>query len=119
MLMPVTVIGRSNHRLPMAPVTLLTSSGAAIVRTPTVPIGHSELSMSMVCLARIPWGVLVSIWRPYAASAGAGPVWAQPQARAVTSATAIFSVVARRRARLALRLSAGPRNVQHNLELEQ
>ena len=31
-----------------------TLCGAAIVRTPTVPIGQSEFSMSMVCLARSP-----------------------------------------------------------------
>ena len=58
---PETVIGRSSHRLPIAAVMPLTCCGAAIVRTPTVPIGQSELSMSMVCLARSPWGVLVSM----------------------------------------------------------
>jgi hypothetical protein len=41
--------------------TKSTISGAANVRTPTGPIGQSELSMSMVCLARSPWGVLVSM----------------------------------------------------------
>jgi hypothetical protein len=45
----------------MAAVMGLTCWGTAIVRTPTVPIGHSELTMSMVCLARSPWGVLVSM----------------------------------------------------------
>src|SRR3954451_17112001 len=114
-----TVIGRSHHRLPMAVVMGLTWSGAAMVRTPTVPIGQSELSMSMVCLARSPWGVLISMGTPYAASAGAGPVCAHPQARATTRRTASVSVVAPRRARPALRVGVGPRNVQHNLELQQ
>src|SRR3954453_4045620 len=117
MLIPLTVIGRSHHRLPIAAVMPLTCAGAPIVRTPTVPIGHSELTMSMVCLARSPWGVLVSMCKPYAASAGAGMVSVHPQARALTSTTA--NVVAQYRARLALRRGAGPRNVQHNLELEQ
>src|SRR4029079_12844925 len=92
----------------------------AIVRTPTVPIGQSELTMSMVCLARSPWGVLVSMWTPYAASAtGADPVLAHPQARATTSATGTVRPAAVRSARPALRLGASPRNVQHNLELEE
>ena len=89
------------------------------MRTPTVPIGQSELSMSMVCLARSPWGVLVPMWTPYAASAGAGPVFAQPLARATTIVTATVSPAAPCRARPALRLRAGPSNVQHNLELQQ
>src|SRR6478672_4836776 len=118
--MLLTVIGRSHHRLPMAVVMPLTCSGVAIVRTPTVPIGQSELTMSIVCLARSPCGVLVSMWTPYAASAtGAGPALAHPQARATTSATAIVKSAALRRAWPALRVGASPRNVQHNLELEQ
>src|SRR5690348_12844083 len=113
--MPATVIGRSSHRLPIADVMALTWSGAAIVRTPTVPIGHSELSMSMVCLARRPCGVLIPIGTPYVVSAtGAGvAVLVQPQASPTVSAAATDSVVALR----ALCLSA--RNVQDNLELEQ
>src|SRR5437899_1727055 len=117
--MPVTVIGRSNHRLPMAEVTASTCCGAAIVRTPTVPIGQSELSMSIVCLARRPWGVLISIGAPYVVSAtGAGvALVVQPLASATTSATATDSVVAVRALRPAL--FAGARNVQYNLELEE
>src|SRR5690348_10507652 len=115
MSMPATVIGRSNHRLPIAEVIWLTCCGAAIVRTPTVPIGHSELSMSTVCLARRPCGVLIGIGAPYAASATGtvGTLFAQPPANAVTSATATDTVAAAR----ALCLSA--RNVQDYLELEQ
>src|SRR5690349_7636862 len=86
-----------------------------MVRTPTVPIGHSELSMSMVCLARRPCGVLISIGTPYVVSAtGAGvAVVVQPLTRPMTSAAATDTVAAVR----ALRL--GARNVQDNLELEQ
>src|ERR1700752_3000513 len=55
---------------------------------------------------------------PYAASAtGVGPGFAHPQARATTSAT--VSPAATYRALPALRRGAGPRNVQHNLELQQ
>ena len=83
------------------------------------PIGQSELSMSMICLARRPCGVLVSMWMLCAAPAGpAGPASAQPQARATTIVTATVIVVAQRRARLASGLGVGPRNVQHNLELQ-
>src|SRR3712207_7587898 len=41
------------------------------------------------------------------------------EARAVTSAAAVTSAVARRPARLASALVAGPGNVKHNLELQQ
>ena len=75
--------------------------------------------MSMTCLARRPCGVLVSMWVLCAAPAGpAGPASAQPQARATTIVTATVIVVAQRRARLASGLGVGPRNVQHNLELQ-
>ena len=76
--------------------------------------------MSMICLARRPCGVLVSMWMLCAAPAGpAGPASAHPQARAATSVTATDIEVARRRALLASGLRVGPRNVQHNLELQQ
>src|ERR1700754_1481207 len=55
-----------------------------------------------------------------AAPAGpAGPASAHPQARAMTIVTATDAVVVQRRALLASGLGVGPRNVQHNLELEQ
>ena len=90
-----------------------------MVATPTVPIGHSELIMSMVCLARRPWGVLISIGAPYVVSAtGAGAaVFAQPHANTTTSAAAIDRLAAARALRRAL--LAGARNVQDNLELEE
>ncbi len=62
--MPVTLIGRSHHSRSMAPATSSTMLEVASVRTPTVPMGQSELTMSMVCLARRPWGVLVSMCAP-------------------------------------------------------
>src|ERR1700694_2392219 len=115
---PVTVKGRSHHSPSSLVPTSSTISGAASVRTPIGPIGQAELSMSTVCSARRPGVVWVSMWTPYAASAGAiGPLWAQPQARATT--TAAVNATPRRRARLALCLGAGPGNVQHNLELQQ
>src|SRR5712675_2427556 len=114
----VTRKGRSHQIESSLVPTSSTISGAASVRTPTGPIGQSELSMSMVCLARSPCGVLVSMRTPYAASAaGAGPVLVHPQAMATTSATVSPAALCRRRP--ALRLGAGPRNVQHNLELQQ
>src|SRR6478672_12046455 len=59
------------------------------------------------------------MWMLCAAPAGAvGPASAQPQARAATVATASVSL-AQRRARPASRLGVGPRNVQHNLELQK
>ena len=87
---PLTVNGRSHHSVFHGRGDRRRPARARpACATPTVPIGQSELSMSMVCLARSPCGVLVSMWTPYAASAaGAGPVLAQPQARATTSATA-------------------------------
>src|SRR5215208_4764315 len=61
----------------------------------------------------------MSMGTPYAASAvGAVPVLAQPQASAMTSTIATVRPAARR-TRPALRLRAGPCNVQHNLELEK
>ena len=73
----------------------------------------------MVCLARSPWGVLIWIGTPYAASEGAGRVVAHPQAMAATVTSATVLVIARRRARPASRLGVGPCNVKNNLELEQ
>src|SRR5690349_13572728 len=112
--MAVTVMGRSAHSRSIAPATHSTCSGTASVATGTTPIGQSELTMSSSCLARGPCGVLVSMCIPYAASATGGPVWAHPEARTA-------AVVAR-----AARTSTGrdvllacPRNVQHNLELQQ
>ena len=73
----------------------------------------------MVCLARSPWGVLISIGTPYVVSATGADVavFAQPHANATTSATATEREAAARALRAAL--LAGARNVQDNLELEQ
>ena len=98
-----------------------TLSGAASVLTPTGPIGQSELSMSMVCWARRPCGVLVSIWSP-ASAAFAGGVGG---GRAAATSAATSAAVARQRRGAvphrapALLACAGPGNVQHNLELQQ
>src|SRR5215218_7321435 len=55
-----------------------------------------------------------------AAPAGpAGPASAHPQARAATSVATTAIEVAQRRALLASGLGVSPRNVQHNLELQQ
>src|SRR5215212_9165630 len=55
-----------------------------------------------------------------AAPAGpAGPASAHPQARAATSVATTAIEVAQRPALLASRLGVSPRNVQHNLELQQ
>ncbi|BDB45342.1 hypothetical protein MKCMC460_56660 [Mycobacterium sp. 20KCMC460] len=66
-----------------------TFSGAARVPTPTGPIGQSELSMSIVCCARSPGGVVVSIRCPTSAALadGVGDV-AHPGASANTSTAA-------------------------------
>ena len=58
------VNGRSHHIPSIVVSTESTMSGAASVRTPTGPMGQSEFSMSMVCLARTPGGVRMSIRRP-------------------------------------------------------
>src|SRR6185312_15533245 len=100
--------------------TLLTISGAASVLTPLGPIGQFELSMSMVCLARKPAGVLVLIFTPGSTvfDDDADGV-EQLQTSAPASATAATETAARRYARPALGLRASPGNVQHNLELQQ
>ncbi len=105
---PQVAHGARRRRRPVA--------APAIVRTPTVPMGHSELSMSMVCFARRPCGVLIAIGTPYVASAAG--------ATGVLSAAARTRMLQRARPRptarvtpRALRLVA--RNVQDNLELEQ
>src|ERR1700716_1055577 len=116
----VTRKGRSHQIESSLVPTSSTISGAASVRTPTGPIGQSELSMSMICLARRPCGVLVSMWMLCAAPAGpAGPASAHPQARATTTVTTTDIEVAQRRALLASGLGVGPRNVQYNLELQK
>ena|SRR6478735_12818319 len=115
----VTVNGRSHQMVSIVTPTFSTAWGAARVRTPTGPIGQSLLSMSMVCLARRPCGVLIWMGTPYAASVGAGRDVAHPQARAATRANATVSAVARRRAPAASRRSVGPRNVKYNFELQQ
>ena len=97
-----------------------TISGAARVLTLTGPMGQSEFSMSMTCLARTPCGVLVSIRTPaspaLAGGAGAGAQLSRGRRRALSR----WPVPPRSgAARRALRVCAGPGNVQHNLELEQ
>ena len=112
MSIPVRVYGRSHQSRSMTAVIGSTISGAARVVTLTGPIGHSELSMSMIWRARTPCGVLVSIRRPaLAVGAGGG---AQLLASPTTVDTAVTSASALRR----LRIRVGPGNVQHNLELE-
>src|ERR1700733_8474442 len=94
--------------------------GAARVRTPTGPIGQSELSMSKLCWARSPGGVRVSIARPglaaFACGDGDGE---QPGARVATSAAAAVRASTRCRAgrRLFSRLTPG--NVHDDLEFQQ
>ena len=98
--------------------TLFTILGAARVATPLEPIGQSEFSMSTVCLARKPGGVFMLIFTPVAAATDDADGVEQLQTRALATATAASDAAPRRRARPALRLRAGPRNVQHNLELQ-
>ena len=64
------VNGRSHQILSIVAPTSSMIFGAARVRIPLGPIGQSELSMSMICLARRPCGVLVSMWMLCAAPAG-------------------------------------------------
>src|ERR1700738_5076725 len=117
--MPVTVSALSHQRFSMVSRTLFTMSGAARVPTPLEPIGQSEFSMSTVCWARKPGGVFLLIFTPASAvtddADGVEPLHTRP----LTTATAASDAAARRSARLALRLRAGPCNVQHNLELQQ
>ncbi|CPB43374.1 Uncharacterised protein [Mycobacterium tuberculosis] len=61
---PASANGRSHQSASMVVLTVSTCPGAARVPTPISPIGQSELSMSMVCCARRPGGVLVSIRCP-------------------------------------------------------
>ena len=73
-----------------------TSSVAASVLIPLGPMGQSELSMSMTCLARTPCGVLMLIRTPASpAFAGGVEVGAQPSARAVTRMALQISASAR------------------------
>ena len=92
-------------------------SGAANVFTLTCPMGQSEFSMSMTCLARTPCGVFVSIRTPGLAAGAFGD--AQPVANTETTEIVETSATARRCGRRALPLGVGPCNVQHDLELEQ
>ena len=92
-------------------------SGAANVLTLTCPMGQSEFSMSMTCLARTPCGVFVSIRTPGLAAGAFGA--AQPVASPATTVIAVASAAARRSGRRALSRGVGPCNVQHDLELEQ
>ena len=96
-----------------------TSAGAARVRTPGLPIGQSELSMSMVCRARKPGGVRVSIGIGLAALACGEREGVQAGARVTSSAAVAVTVSTRDRAerRLASRLGAG--NVHDNFEFQQ
>lgn len=81
-----------------------------------VPIGQSELSMSITCCARTPCGVLRSIRTPaFAAGAGGGAQLVRRHAAEMTLAVAS----ARRLGRRVLRGGVGAGNVQHYLELEQ
>src|SRR6516164_10533602 len=117
---PAKVKGRSHQRPSMVVSTDSTLSGAARVPTPTGPIGQSELSMSMVCRARSPGGVLVSIPRPVFAALACGEgEGAQPGARVTTSAAAAPNAARRRRADRALTSLVVPGNVHHNLEFQQ
>src|ERR1700752_770705 len=117
---PSRVNGRSHQSSSMVVCTDSTLSGAARVRTPTGPMGQSELSMSMVCWARRPGGVLVSICRPafaaFACGAGDG---AQPGVRVAISAAPAVNASTRRHVRRRLPRLAGPGNVHHNFEFQQ
>src|ERR1700739_2035726 len=113
------VNGRSHQRFAMLDSTGLIISAVARVATPIGPIGQSELSMSSVCWARKPAGVLMSIWRPVPAAVAAGVGGgAKPEARAPTNAAAV-NAATRCRTWRGLRLVAGSGNVQHNLEFQQ
>src|ERR1700747_3531326 len=117
---PFRVKGRSHQSPSMVVSTDSTLSGAARGRTPTGPIGQSELSMSIVCWARRPGGVLVSIPRPvFAAFAGGEGEGAQPGVRATTNAAPPPSAARRRPAGRLLSRLVGPGNVEHNLEFQQ
>ncbi len=104
----------------MVASTESTLLGAASVATPAGPIGQSELSMSMVCWARRPGGVTVSIRRcGLAALADGVGEDEHPGVSVRTSAAAAVSTVARR-SRLRRRLVSRrvPCNVEHNLEFQ-
>ena len=85
--------------------TPLTTSGAASVRTPTSPIGQSEFSMSMVCLARKPGGVLMLIFTPSSTVTDDADGVAQLH---VTTATTASEAAACRRARARYALAPDP-----------
>ena len=91
-------------------------SVAASVLTPLGPMGQSELSMSMICLARTPCGVLMLIRTPDVAGIRGRRRGLQAQHVAPSGGPGMalqISAIAR------LSLRAWPGNVQHNLELEQ
>src|ERR1700752_466386 len=75
--------------------------------------------MSTVCWARRPGGVFLLMVTPAAAVTEDADGVEQLQTRTLTTATTASAAAARRCARRALRLCAGPCNVQHNLELQQ
>src|ERR1700722_14871187 len=116
--MPATATGLPHQRFSMVSRTLFTMSGAARVPTPLEPIGQSEFSMSTVCWARKPGGGVLLIFTPVSAVTDDADGVEQLQTRTLTTATAASDTAARRSARRALRLRAGPCNVQHNLELQ-
>lgn len=73
----------------------------------------------MVCWARRPGGVLVSIRRPtFAAFADGVGDEEQPGVSVTTSAAAALSASARRAAARRLPGLFGPGNVEHNLEFQ-
>src|ERR1700733_1545102 len=116
---PLSVKGRSHQSFSMVVSTGLTLSAVARVATPTGPMGQSELTMSSVCWARRPGGVLMSIRAPAPAALADGVGGgAQPGARAATSAAAAVIAATRSRTWRRLRRLAGSGNVQHNLELQ-
>src|SRR5271166_5918189 len=117
---PSRANGRSHQSPSMVFSTESTSSVAARVPTPTGPMGQSELSMSMVCCARRPGGVPLSIRCPEAAAfaCGAGEE-PQPGAKAMTSAAPAVNTSTRRHRWRRLPRLAGAGNVHHNFEFQQ
>src|SRR5690349_10292695 len=103
----------------MVSQTYSTRSGAASVLAPLGPMGQSELSMSMICLARTPCGVPVLIRIPASPALAEGVALGgeHPLTRDVVRA-AVHTRAVRRPSRLD-RLLLGAGNVQHDLELQQ